>query len=234
MNYYFISEKGHACVKTYLRSKGQLVELSNNLDVDTSIATHPDVWLVNIKGQLIVAPNICEGLLSILKDSELAYVLGNHQPHSPYPGHIPYNVVVLDRYLLHNLDVTEPKLLEAARVGGLTPIHVRQGYTKCSTVVVDGRSIITSDLGISKSISALDIECLVVQEGFVSLDPFPYGFLGGASGRVEDALVWNGSLEHHPDREAIRAFVKSKGLKNIEFEGMPLIDIGTIIEWKVN
>lgn len=234
MNFYFISEAAHECVKAYLKEKGQVVELSEHPHIDLPISAHPDIQLINIKGILIVAPNADAKLLSFLKTRNLHHHLGNSVLCSPYPGHIPYNAVILEKYLLHNLKFTDGRILQTAQESELESIPVQQGYSKCSTVVVDGHAIITSDLGINKAASSMNVDCLLVQEGFVSLAPFPHGFLGGASGRVENTLVWNGSLEQHPDRNAIRAFVQSRGIENVEFDGVPLIDIGSIIEWKVD
>lgn len=233
MNYYFVCENAHDCVKTYLKDLGTVLEVTAHKDVDTAIASHPDIQLVNVKGQLFVAPNMSPQIQSFLSSEKYPFNWGDTTLKSLYPGDIPYNIVVLDQYLLHHIKYTDKKVLELADSLGLKPVHVEQGYSKCSTVVITGNAIITSDMGIEKAVRDLDVDCLLVREGFVALYPFQYGFLGGASGRVGDGLVWNGSLEGHPDREAIRGFVQSKGIKNIEFEGMPLVDIGSIIEWKV-
>lgn len=233
MNCYFISENAHDCVKVYLKDLGTVLEVAAHKDVDTAIASHPDIQLVNVKGQLFVAPNICPQILSFFNSEKHPFGWGSTTLNGLYPGDIPYNIVVLNQYLLHHSKYTDEKVLELAKSIGLKVIHVEQGYSKCSTVVVSGSAIITSDMGIERAVKELAVDCLLVREGFVRLDPFEYGFLGGACGRVGDSLVWNGSLEAHPDREAIRAFVRSKGIKNIEFEGLPLEDIGSIIEWKV-
>lgn len=234
MNTYFISKIAHECVVHYLSGKGNVIKLDEHPSIEGPVSTHPDLQLVLIKDQMVFAPNADPQILAYMMAKRIPFHIGKSNIHSPYPGHVPYNCVVLEQYLLHNLKVIDGQVLQIAEALGLRPIHIQQGYSKCSTVVVDGCSIITSDLGIKKAISNLEIDCLMVEEGFVSLDPFSHGFIGGASGRVEDALVWNGSLDDHPDQDAIRGFVQSKGIKNIEFEGYPLIDIGSIIEWKVD
>ena len=147
-----------------------------------------------------------------------------------YPENCRFNAVCLDRSFLHRLSVTSPALLAEVRRMGLTPIHVRQGYTKCNTVVVDGRSVITSDPGILRTLRAYpDIDTLAVRPGFVRLEGFPCGFLGGASGRVGDTLYFNGDLTAHPDFEAIRAFTEARGVRLRWLPGYPLTDIGSIL-----
>ena len=61
------------------------------------------------------------------------------------------------------------------------------------------------------------------------LPGYDTGFLGGTSGRVGDEIVFNGDLSAHPDFEAIKDFIRSRGLQIKYFESYPLRDIGSII-----
>ena len=147
-----------------------------------------------------------------------------------YPANIPFNAVCLKGYLIHNLKHTSPSLLHAARELGLRLIHVRQGYTKCNCVVVDGHSLITADKGIIHTLKKCpDLGVLPISQGFVRLDGFEYGFLGGASGRVGEEIIFNGNLSAHPDFEAIVHFITSRGLGVKYFPEYPLTDIGSIL-----
>lgn len=148
-----------------------------------------------------------------------------------YPHDIPFNAVCLDNYLIHNLTYTSPALLNEARSLGMTLVNVRQGYTKCNCVVVDGHSLITADEGILRQLKKIpDVSVLPIRQGFVRLEGFEYGFLGGASGRVGDEIIFNGDLSSHPDDHAIRQFIESRGLTVKYFPEYPLTDIGSIIE----
>ena len=147
-----------------------------------------------------------------------------------YPANCRFNAVCLDHYFIHNLKITSPTLLGEAKKLGLECIHVNQGYTKCNTVVVDGHSVITADQGILRALRdypAIDVR--PVRQGFVRLDGFPYGFLGGASGRVDGTLFFNGDLSAHPDFTAIRQFVESRGVALRFFPEYELTDIGSIL-----
>lgn len=147
-----------------------------------------------------------------------------------YPENIRFNAVCLDGYFIHNLKHTSPALLREAQAKGLECIHVRQGYTKCSCVVVDGYSLITSDEGIIHTLQGYtDIHVLKIRPGFVQLPGFPYGFLGGASGRVGHEILFHGDLAAHPDHEAIRRFIVERGLAVRDFPQHPLRDIGSIL-----
>jgi len=148
-----------------------------------------------------------------------------------YPECAAFCALCLDRYFVHNLGITNPRLLAAAKAAGKTPVDVRQGYARCSCAAVDGRSVITADPGIAAALDALgDVDVLTVAPGHVLLPGFEYGFIGGASGRVGDELVFSGDLSAHPDFEAIEAFVTSRGVRLRYFPEFPLTDIGSIIE----
>ena len=147
-----------------------------------------------------------------------------------YPDNIKFNAVCLDRYFIHNLKYTSPALLKEVNRLGLTPVDVKQGYTKCSCVVVDDHSLITADRGIVGALKKYpDIDVLPISQGFVALEKYDYGFLGGASGRVGNEIIFNGDLSKHPDYEAICQFIQSRGLTVKYFPEYPLTDIGSIL-----
>ena len=146
-----------------------------------------------------------------------------------YPRDIAYNAACTGRYFIHNLKHTAPALLRAAESAGMTMVDVRQGYSKCSTVIVDENSIITYDLGLAKACEAAGLDVLTVSPGHVALPGYDTGFIGGASGRVGDTVYFNGDLEAHPDFDRIREFIHQRGLGLAWFSEWPLTDIGSII-----
>ena len=149
-----------------------------------------------------------------------------------YPYNIGFNAVCLDKYFIHNLRYTNERLLKQIEKLGLKTINVKQGYTKCSCVVVDGNSIITADAGIYSVLSRYDdINLLKISHGSVILRGFEYGFLGGASGRVEDTMYFAGDITKHPDFFLIKSFVESRNVE-LKWFDFPLTDIGSIIEYK--
>lgn len=148
---------------------------------------------------------------------------------SGYPGDCIYNAACTGRYFIHRSDITDPKLKASAEKLGMIFIDVPQGYTKCSTLVVDENSIVTSDRGIEKKCSAAGLDVLLISQGHVALPGFRYGFIGGASGRIDDTILFEGDASAHPDFEAIKEFIGSKGLEISYDKEMPLTDIGSIV-----
>ncbi|MBQ3404894.1 MAG: hypothetical protein IJG63_05715 [Oscillospiraceae bacterium] len=200
----------------YVESLGCKAVLTEPLPgVERAIAAHPDIAM-------------CK--LGVRPDSPV-YRAEAGQVRAGYPACVPFNAVCLDSFFIHCLKYTDPGLLKAAKDMGLEPVNVNQGYTKCSCVVVDGSSVISADRGIKAALDRLPgISCLLIRPGFVELPGYDCGFLGGASGRVGDELIFNGNLSAHPDREEIYAFAESRGLRIKYFSDYPLTDVGSIIE----
>ncbi len=146
-----------------------------------------------------------------------------------YPRDSVYNAACTGRFFIHRLDITDPALLARAEELGIETVDVPQGYAKCSTVVVDEYGIITPDRGIRKACVRRGMDVLLVSPGHVRLEGYRYGFLGGASGRIDDTIFFEGDLSAHPDFMAISSFIKERGLDISYDRSMPLTDIGSIV-----
>ena len=215
MSRVYLSEKADGRIFDYFRSQGHTVCPVNGGDaVYAAVACHPDVYYCG--------------------DADGAVFHGDKSLLGrDYPENVRYNAVLLDKYFIHNLRYTDEKLLEYAVKTGRTPVSVRQGYTKCSTVVVSGNAVITADKGIIKALKNLPaLDALEIEGGHVAIEGHDEGFIGGASGRVGDEIVFSGDLSAHPDYEKIIAFIENHGLRVKYFPEFPLTDIGTIIEEK--
>jgi hypothetical protein len=206
----YLSEMADSRLVEYLRETGYtVVPVENEVQLGFGVGAHADLHMCKVGNKVIKAEK------------------SDFSPE--YPQNAAFCAVCLDRYIIHKLSITSPKILESVK--NLTPINVRQGYTRCSSVVVDGSSVITSDEGIFKALSNLeDVDVLKVQGGGVLLPGFDTGFIGGCSGRVGNELIFNGNLEKHPDFERIRNFVTSKNVKLKYFTDYELCDIGSILE----
>ena len=207
----YISENAFDETKEYIRSKGyEIVTVSKQADVQDAVAAHPDIYMCRLKAG----------------SSSGIYFGDPKQLSYDYPGDVLYNAACVGRYIICSKHTSE----ELIRASGLKPIYVCQGYCKCNLVVVDESHVITEDEGIAKTLSAYpDISCLLVEPHQVMLKGFPYGFIGGASGRVGDEIIFNGNIKAHSDYESIKEFIKSCGLKLVSFDNQPLTDIGSII-----
>lgn len=210
-----IAKDANRILQDYLQAKGYKLELvSSEGLVDPAIQNHPDVFLCRL-GVRTDAP--------LIRASAAELSMG-------YPAEAAFNAACTGKYFIHNLKVTAPRLLDAARSAGMELIHVPQGYAKCSTVIVDEQSIITYDRGIAQACTGCDnLDVLLISPGHVQLPGYDTGFIGGCSGRIDDEVIFNGDLSAHPDFTRIRDFIESRDLKCVWFEDYPLTDIGSIL-----
>ena len=217
---------------SYLEAKGyEICPVSSFGTVTPQISDHADVFYCRM-GAESAAQVIAAGTKNLTE---------------AYPGDCAYNAACTGKYLICRVASTAPEILEFARERGMQVINVRQGYAKCSTVVVDENSIITYDRGIAKACAAAGgriieaaagakactaaggLTVLLVSPGHVLLPGLDTGFIGGASGRVGDEIIFNGDLSAHPDFVAIVSFIESRGLRCKWFPEWPLTDIGSIV-----
>lgn len=215
MNTTYISKDANKILIDYLKEKGcRIRSISSDNIVDKGISNHPDIFLCRM-GYHKTDP------IFFAQKEDLDYY---------YPGDVAFNAACTGKYFIHNTKHTNPQLLQEAKSMGMEIINVRQGYTKCSIVVVDETSIITYDKGIAAACSAYpELDVCLVRPGFVRLDGYDTGFIGGASGRIGNEIIFNGNLSAHPDFEKIVQFIESKGLFVKYFEQYELTDIGSIL-----
>lgn len=211
-----VSEKVELPLREYLTEKGyRLQYVFPKNEITGSEKYHPDLYMCKLGAE--PSAEIFFG--------EREYI------GIKYPQCAAYNGVVMGDIFIHKLTATAKDLMEIVRGRGYRLIDVPQGYTKCNMVVVDALHCITSDYGLAKALSseASQIKVLMVEKGQVELEGYPYGFLGGASGRVDGEIVFNGDLSRHSDFVRIKEFINSCGLGVKYFKDYPLRDIGSII-----
>lgn len=219
MSSIYLSMDANPLLISYLTGLGhRVIDVFKSPFLTEGISSHPDLFLCKL-GCLPCAP-------LLIGDPTL--------PKDPYPYDVPYNAVCTGKYFIHKLSATAPELLKAAKSMDLQFIDVHQGYTKCNVVVLDETGMITSDEGIHHAVTKMNqVQCLLVEPGHVLLDGFATGFIGGASGRIGDRIIFHGDLSKHPDFSSILDFISSRGLLCNWFEAFPLTDIGSIIECEV-
>ncbi len=227
MNYIFISKQANQALIDYMSTRGTVILVPRDERFDPRIACHPDLILSIIDGNLLIDAKAPSSLFQQLEKYQIPYILSHCELSATYPKDIAYNAVITKDYLIHNLEHTNPIILQHCNNTKKDSISVKQGYTKCSTVVVNDNSLITSDGGIFRNCKN-DLNVLAITEGHVLLEGFETGFLGGASGLIDDTVVFHGDLSRHPDFVIIKEFIERSGKQVHYFEGFVLTDIGSI------
>ena len=144
-----------------------------------------------------------------------------------YPENIRLNCLLLGNCLYGKLSAVDTSVIDYCSENGIKLVDVNQGYTRCSTLVINENAVITADKSIEKALKNNGADVLLISPGNITLEGFDYGFIGGASFTENDTVYFFGNIKEHPDHKKIKAFCE-KYNSNIEIlcEEAPLTDIG--------
>jgi len=192
------------------------------------VSAHPDIQVFIHGKKAFVHPGIDISFLNQL-ESFCSIITCNTELYPDYPRDIVYNIAYTGSFAIHSLNRTEPAILDYLNSRCAKLVDTRQGYSKCSTLIVDETSIITADISIDKSARAAGMDSLLISPGHVDLPGYNYGFIGGAAGRFMDMVLFTGSIDGHPDRDSIHEFIESRGLKVKVLSKLKVLDTGSIL-----
>lgn len=199
--------------------------------VHPALQGHPDLQLCVIDSdEIVVQPEISSEFLFLLQQIFKRVIVGTTKLGEKYPHDIPYNVALIGEYGLHQTDYTDPILLKRLAFSCIEPQFVTQGYTGCSTLVINDNALITADSYIAATAEELGIDALLIEAGHIILPGMNYGFIGGAAGYDGLGTVFFcGDLSSHPDSLKIMRFLKSYSLEVVCLSDAPLTDYGSLI-----
>lgn len=222
-----IGERYRARLEAPLRALGIVpLWIPDAPNVDPRLAGHADLSLIHMGGDIVV----CAGNDAIVNSlTNRGYkVIRAQAPGAEYPQDCALNACIVGNRLFHRLDVTAKEVIGAA--GQLELINIAQGYAKCCICVVDENSIITSDKGIARAAAKHGVDALEITPGYIELDGFEYGFIGGASFKLsENEMAFTGRLDTHPDYYNIKHFLESRGISIVTLTDAPAFDVGSIL-----
>lgn len=202
----------------------------DNHNVDPRLSGHADLSVLHMGGD-----RLC--LASYLRGSPFAKQLGDlgfsvdyteMRQSALYPGDAQLNACICGRHAILNPSVVPSSIVEKLTNDGFHLIPCRQGYAKCSVCVVEEGAIITADRGIEGLAKAAGLDVLRIEPGFVALDGFPYGFIGGAAFKISRSkLAFTGTLKHHKNESEILSFLERHQVEPVYLTNLPVFDIGS-------
>jgi hypothetical protein len=214
----------------------KILKLRPHPSLYTAVCSHPDMLLHHIGGETIVyAPGTDPTLIDALLSDGFSLLKGESILSPAYPADISYNIARVGSMYFHNLKYTDPVIKRQLFKRDIEPIHVEQGYSKCSVLPVDANSIITSDAGIAKAAEKKGLEVLLVDcERSICLPGLNYGFIGGAGGMIGNSVcAINGSLDALSCSDEFSAFVLKKSIIIKELSDSSVTDIGSVLPLKM-
>ena len=152
------------------------------------------------------------------------------EPGNKYPFDCLLNCLIIGRCAFCRVDSVDAELKRMLAEDGIKLVNVRQGYTRCSTAVVDERSLITADRGIAAALIGEGFDVLVISPGDIILEGYDTGFIGGCCGKISaDRMLFRGDVSTHPDGHAILEFLAERGVSAECIGQGKLIDFGGFV-----
>jgi len=209
-----------------LQKYGELVLLETTGITEKSISGHPDIFICDAGGKIILAPNIPAEIKNVLTENNIPFIMGEKPVGMNYPYAAHYNAVVINNTIIHRSDITDKRIPDACKNHKL--IEVSQGFTRCSLLPVDDKHFITSDEGIHKTLIELGYTALKVSVNGIILRGHPHGFFGGACGIFKNKIFILGNLNHYSDKKKVEFFAGLMNFEIVELYDGPLFDGGSI------
>ena len=225
MKYVIVAENFPEDSAEKLKKYGEIVRTRANKKLLRGIDTHTDILVHPLpSGELVVDRENFEYYKNLFPDKK---ILPSHSILSEkYPKDIPLNAFTFKNYFIHNLKYTDKVLLDYYKNSGYQMIDIKQGYTKCSSLVTND-FVITSDGGIYESLKDF-IPIYKINHGEIRLQNFNYGFIGGASGVLGKKIFFTGDFSHHSSYEEILKIIKKYNYEIEILSKDPIEDFGSI------
>jgi hypothetical protein len=194
-----------------------------------AVSGHPDMLLHKLTSEeILVHKSMPKNFINTLISFNYKVMTTHKGLCDSYPNDILLNAVNLDTLFMHNLKYTDPVLLKAVR--GKKQINVKQGYTKCSTAIINNKAVITSDICISKALNHEGVDVLLLPPKDILLKGLDYGFIGGSCGLLDGGtLAFYGNLQKYKYGNEVLNFLLKHDVKPVYLSDENLIDRGTII-----
>ena len=223
MRAYLSSNADKRIIESLQREGFDVIPLAPFSALQNPVDTHADMLLLAV-GDVVFAPKGYEIESSLPKVIAIDESMGEK-----YPNDVALNIAIVGKNAFCNKKFASKTVQKYLAENGFSIHHVAQGYAHCSTCIVSENALITADFGIFKAAQDVGIDALLISSGHISLPPYDYGFIGGASGSCREKIYFCGVLNSHPDGEIIRQFCEKHGKIVVELFDSPLIDIGGIL-----
>ena len=164
--------------------------------LDSPVACHADMLFCIIDNKLFCYEDYVKenGYTEALIDSGYDIIFVSHKCEKNYPYDIGLNVLVMGNHLFCNAKYTAKEIIDYANQNNYTVVSVKQGYSACSTLVINNNLAVTTDASIAKAIEKSGKRALLISAEGIILNGYNCGFIGGASCFFQDKVFVFGDI----------------------------------------
>ena len=230
MKYVFCDSRTPVQMRERLCREGFTVLVMQKSEcLSEAVCAHVDLNLLKIGERLLVRDEVTVWY-PFLRECRGVSV-SSARPMPAYPSETMFCAKAVGGTLYHGKAVAED-VLRVAKEEGLTSYEVKQGYVACSLLALDESHAITADPSIERALLSRGVDVLRISEGYISLAPYPYGFIGGACGVYRDCVYFLGDVRTHPDGERIIDYLTACGMRYLCLGEGELFDGGGLVFWE--
>lgn len=198
-----------------------------------AIRSHPDTLIFKLGSTVITSADYCERAGYVFSDirehlPNINIKVTSDVPGAVFPKDCAFNALVAGEHLLCRKSDCSEAVISLACENGLDIVNVKQGYPACSAISFGG-AIVTADAGLISAANAIGLATFPIEAGHISLPPYDYGFIGGASGIADGRLYFFGDYRKHPSARIIEKAAEYMGLEPVSLSDEPLLDLGGMI-----
>ena len=236
MSYKTLALIGEDAPKSVLNSLCDLgfevLILARDPRLSSPVSSHADMLVFPVGNKIFASSEYIKSnreTFARIEERGYTVVPCNCDVKNLYPHDIHFNVALIEKVAYGNMPFVAKEVKEYLASVGVDICTVKQGYAKCSTVVLNG-AIITADSGIAKAAKTDGVDTLIIKNSAesVRLDGYEYGFLGGACGYLDGTLYFCGDISKHPQYYQIAEFAEAHSTVLCSLGDDTLCDVGGI------
>lgn len=188
---------------------------------------HTDMQCLRIRDTFFVLKEAVN-LQNKLRSIGLQVITTEEDIAAEYPKNVLLNAVYMNEALYCKVDSIADIVKNYCKEHRIKLINVNQGYTKCSTAILN-ECFITADKGIYKAMTENGEEGVLIESGDIELKGVDYGFIGGSSFYDNSTAYFSGDIKQHRSYNKINELLKKKSIRIKSLTDNRIYDIGGFI-----
>lgn len=240
MNPFICDKKASLAIISYKANKKTL-DMLNSLDIDYlltkkhnslpyQIDDHPDMMIHPINYNTLIIEKSVFNYYEILKKYDKKIIKSFRELDLKYPNDIYLNVSRVGNYYFHKENFIDENLKKELDKINLKEIFIKQGYSRCSTMVIGENTVITQDLKLHKKYTSLGLKSYLLPPGGIELPGYDTGFIGGTCGMINRReLIFYGDIDNYIHGDILKKILKENNIGYNCPKDVKFIDRGSII-----
>ncbi|MBQ8545529.1 MAG: hypothetical protein IJ437_01150 [Clostridia bacterium] len=212
------------------KTKIKVISLPPYDKLDAPVSSHADMLMCVIDNNIFFYKDYYQKNSVLFKGVSEKYnvILTEKECKSDYPYDIGLNVLVIGKKIFCNKKHTAKEILDYANTSGYEIIDVKQGYSACSTLVINDNCAITGDKGMQKALEKECIKTTLISPNKIALNGYNHGFIGGSVGVSQNKLYFFGEVENIDEFAQIFSILKREKCEYIPIFSGKVCDFGGI------